>query len=183
MTTPNTIMPRTKTPDLTVPVTGGGDFDLVRDAGENGTLISFFRGRHCPVCINQLKELDALIPEFNKRGYNVVAISSDTEERSAEMHDLVAPTNLKLGYGLDLTKAREFGLFISTSRGETSIGIVEPDLFSEPGLFIIDPDKTLFFSSINSMPFARANFKELIGSLDFRKKVNYPPRGEYTGEV
>ena len=36
-----------------------------------------------------------------------------------------------------LSKAKEWGLYISTSRGMTSIGIEEPALFSEPGVFLV----------------------------------------------
>ena len=48
---------------------------------------------------------------------------------------------LRLGYNLGLAKAREWGLYISTSRGKTSIGIEEPPLFSEPGLFMVTPNE------------------------------------------
>ena len=39
------------------------------------------------------------------------------------------------------------GLYVSTSLGMTSTGIEEPALFSEPGIFLVRPDRTLYFSS------------------------------------
>ena len=33
------------------------------------------------------------------------------------------------------------------------------------------------------MPFARPNFRELVGALDFVIANDYPARGEYTGEL
>ena len=90
---------------------------------------------------------------------------------------------MRFGFGLSLTKAREWGLYISTSRGKTSIGIEEPALFSEPGLFLVTPEQTLFYASVQTMPFVRPHFSELLAALDFVIAHDYPARGEYQGEV
>ena len=89
----------------------------------------------------------------------------------------------KFGYGLSLKSARQWGLFISTSRGKTSIGIEEPALFSEPGLFLVRPDGTLYYGAVQTMPFARPSFKDLLMAIDFAIEKDYPARGEYTGAV
>jgi hypothetical protein len=75
------------------------------------------------------------------------------------------------------------GLYILTSRGTTSIGVEEPTLFSEPGVFLIKPDQAIYWLSMQSMPFARPNFSEMLQALDFVIKNNYPARGEYTGAL
>ena len=95
----------------------------------------------------------------------------------------IGAKNLRFAYDLDLKKAREWGLSISTSRGLTSIGIEEPALFSEPGLFLVNPDQTLYYAAVQTMPFSRPHFSELVGALDFAIKNNYPARGEYTDAV
>lgn len=82
-----------------------------------------------------------------------------------------------------MSVARQWGLYISTSRGKTSIGIEEPKLFSEPGVFLIKPDQSVYWLSVQSMPFARPNFGEMVQALDFVVKNDYPARGEYTGAV
>lgn len=177
------ILPRTKTPDLTLPILGGGTFDLSRDTGNQGTLVVFYRGLHCPLCITYLKELDALVPEFEKRGVNVVAVSSDGEDRAGQMAERVGAQKLRIAYDLPLAQARDWGLYISTSRGKTSIGIEEPDHFSEPGLFLIKPDQTLYYGSVQTMPFVRPPLDQMLGAIDFAVEKNYPARGEYTGAV
>ena len=91
--------------------------------------------------------------------------------------------NLRVGYGFSLGEARDWGLYISTSRGKTSIGIEEPELFAEPGLFIVTPEQTLYYSSVQTMPFVRPNFSELLKAVDFMIEKNYPARGEYRGEL
>jgi hypothetical protein len=65
----------------------------------------------------------------------------------------------------------------------TSIGIEEPALFSEPGLFLVRPDGTLYYAAVQTMPFARPHFDELIGALDFAIAKDYPARGEHVGAV
>lgn len=67
---------------------------------------------------------------------------------------------------------------MSASRGKTSLGIEEPALFPEPGLFLVRPDGTLFFSSVQSLPFARPRFDDVLGAIDYVLKTDYPPRGE-----
>lgn len=177
------LIPRQRTPDLQVETLDNGTFTLSGDNSERGTVICFYRGLHCPICATYLKEFEKQVPEFAARGVNAIAISSDSADRARAMADKIDAQNLRIGYGLDLNKAREWGLYTSTSRGKTSIGIEEPALFSEPGLFLVTPEQTLYYGSVQTMPFVRPHFAELIGALDFAIKNNYPARGEYTGEV
>lgn len=177
------LTPRQKTPALAVPLLGGGQFDIAADGAERGTLVCFYRGLHCPICATYLKELERLTPDFAERGVKTVAISSDGQERAAAMAEKIGASALRFGYDLALSKAREWGLYISTSRGTTSIGVEEPALFSEPGVFLVHPDTTLYFASFQTMPFVRPHFSEMVGALDFVIKNGYPARGEYTGEV
>lgn len=177
------LLPRQKTPGLTLPIVGGGEFDLATEGSERGTVVCFYRGLHCPLCATYLAELERLADDFAERGVTVVGVSSDGEERAAAMAEKVSASKLRIAYDLPLAVAKDWGLYISTSRGKTSIGIEEPPLFSEPGLFMVAPDQTLYYGSVQTMPFVRPHFKELVGALDFAITNNYPARGEYTGAV
>jgi hypothetical protein len=97
------------------------------------------------------------------------------------MQKKIAANHLRIGYGLPLTEARKWGLFISTSRGESSIGIEELEVFFESGLFLVRADRTIFYLSVQSIPFVRPNFEELLHALDFAIEHDYPARGEYVG--
>jgi len=151
--------------------------------GERFDLLVFYRGLHCPICAKYLLELERLAPEFQARGVQVVAISSDTEERGRQMAEKVNAKAVKFAFGLSLRSARQWGLYISTSRGKTSIGIEEPALFSEPGVFLVKPDGTLYYGSVQTMPFARPQFQDLLGAVDFAISKDYPARGEFMGDV
>lgn len=177
------LIPRQKVPELSVETLSSGPFDLATDGSDFATLVVFYRGLHCPICATYLKELGRLTSDFAEKGVKTIAISSDPQDRAQQMADKVGHPELRFGYGLSLEKAKEWGLFISTSRGKTSIGIVEPDLFSEPGVFLVRPDGTLYFSAVQTMPFVRPHFKEMVGALEFVQANDYPARGEYTGAV
>ena len=177
------LIPRKNTPDLELETLNDGKFSFATENSERGTVVCFYRGLHCPICAKYLGELEKLTPDFAERGVTTIAISSDGRERTQAMADKLEAKNLRLGYDLSLAKAKEWGLYISTSRGKTSIGIEEPALFSEPGLFMVSPEQTLFYGSVQTMPFVRPHFSELLGALDFAIKNNYPARGEYVGAV
>ncbi len=177
------LMPREKTPNLSLPLLGGGQFDLATDGADLGTVICFYRGLHCPICATYLKELEKLTPKFAEKGVKTIAISSDGAERTQAMADKIGASTLRFAHDLPLQQARDWGLYISTSRGKTSIGIEEPALFSEPGLFLVNKDQSLYYMSVQSMPFVRPHFSELLGALDFAIANDYPARGEYQGAV
>jgi peroxiredoxin len=180
---PQPLMPRQPVPRLQVPTLDHGPFDLLAEAATRFTLVVFYRGLHCPVCLKYLLELGRLQAEFEQRGVTSLALSSDTPERARAMADKLGAHGLRIGHSLPLALAREWGLYVSTSRGTTSIGIEEPALFSEPGVFLVRPDGTLYYGAVQTMPFARPHFDELLAAVDFALAKDYPARGEYAGAV
>ena len=172
------LFPRQPVPALSVPTVGGEAWDLNDHLGDNFTMVVFYRGLHCPICSRYLGDLDKKIEKFNALGTEVIAISSDDRERAERSREEWKLENLTLGYGMDLDTARKWGLYISTSKGKTSSGLEEPALFSEPGLYLVRNDGTLYFGSVQTMPFARAAFSEILGAIDFVLKNDYPARGE-----
>jgi peroxiredoxin len=178
MTDITPLVPRQPVPPLSVPLVGGGRFDIAAEPAERFILVLFYRGLHCPICRTYLGDLEAKLPEFAKRGVSVVAVSSDVAERAERSKQEWKLPNLRLGYGLPLEVARSWGLYISTSRGMTSAGVEEPPLFSEPGLFLIRPDRTLYFGNVQTMPFARPHFADVLNAIDFVVAKDYPARGE-----
>ena len=172
------LIPRQPVPALAVPLVGGGRFDIDKETPERFSFVVFYRGLHCPICRTQIADLETKLPEFTKRGVPVAALSSDTSERAQRTRQEWKLTHLRLGYGLDLAIARRWGLYISTGRGMTSAGVEEPALFSEPGFFLIRPDRTLYFACVQTMPFARPHFADILTALDFVIAKNYPARGE-----
>jgi peroxiredoxin len=172
------LMPRQAVPALDVPTLSGARLALAAGEAANFTLLVFYRGYHCPLCRTYLTELNRLYDEFTARGVVIRVLSSDSQERAELSAKEWSLDRLNLGYGLDEASARAWGLYISTGRGLTSTGIEEPARFSEPGIFLIRTDLTLYWANIQTMPFARAHFKDMLGAIDFVLAKDYPARGE-----
>lgn len=178
MSRPDTLFPRRPVPELAVETLAHGQWRLADQKPERFTLVAFYRGLHCPICSRYLADLERHLGDFTERGTGVIAISSDGEERARQAQRDWELNDLTIGYGLGLDKAREWGLFISAGIGKSSVGVEEPALFSEPGLFLVRADGTLYFSSVQTMPFARPRFGDIVGALDMVIKRDYPARGE-----
>ncbi|MBL4891663.1 MAG: AhpC/TSA family protein [Rhizobiaceae bacterium] len=178
MPLPTPLIPRQTTPSLDLPLVGGGAWSLADQSPENFTMVVVYRGYHCPICSRYLGDLNNKAEEFAKLGVNIIVASSDVEERAEKAKAEWGLDKLDLAYGLSLEKAREWGLYISSSNGKTSAGVVEPDLFVEPGLFIIRPNQELYFATVQTMPFARPAFSDILNAVKFVLDKNYPGRGE-----
>ncbi|SLN23529.1 peroxiredoxin-like family protein [Oceanibacterium hippocampi] len=167
------VKPRQQAPALDLALVSGGRWSLAEQSPEAFTLIVFYRGLHCPICSRQLAELTRKLPEFEKRGIGVIAVSGDSRERAEKTVADWDIDGLTLGYGQSETSMREWGLFVSNA-----ISDKEPARFGEPGLFLVRPDGEIYFAQIASMPFARPKLDEILSAIDFVTARDYPPRGE-----
>lgn len=168
-----TLMPRQPAPPLSAKLSGGGQWSLGADKPEAFDMIVVYRGLHCPVCKTYLGELESKLPEFAKRGVNVVAISTDSQERADKAKAEWGLNNLKVGYGLPIETARVWDLYISSS-----IRDGEPPQFSEPGLFLVKPDGSLFYASRTSAPWGRPPLDQMLRGIDVAIERKMPARGE-----
>ncbi len=174
------LTPAQPVPDLSVQTLDHGTFHLSRDHGKNGTLVIFYRGLHCPICIRQMTELETKIDALNELGVETIMISGDGADRARQTVEKAGTGAVRVGYGFDLRAARyDWGLWMSSARE----GSAEAPFFFEPGHFYIAPDGTLYFGWVQSSPFARPQLDDIIGAIRFRLDKNYPPRGMYTGPL
>ncbi len=167
------IKPRTKVPALSLPLVGGGEFELAQSAPKTFTLLVVYRGLHCPICKTYLRDLDRKLSDFEALGVKAVAASTDTQERAEQAKAEWGIEHLPIAYGLGIDQARAWDLFISAG-----IKDGEPPMFAEPGLFLIRPDQTLYAASIQTMPFARPSISDVLAGVKFVTEKEYPARGE-----
>lgn len=166
------LKPGRPVPKLIVPLVSGDTFDLSTEKPEHFSLVVFYRGLHCPICHEILGELEARVEAFREMGVTTVAISGDDEPGARRAREEWGIERLRIGHGLDESAARAWGLFVSTAALPE-----EPDRFFEPALFLVKPDGTLYGSSVNSMPFARASIADLQTALPMIIRTQHPPRG------
>lgn len=168
-----TPMPGDAAPALKVDTLGGTPFDLSEVHPENFTLVLFYRGYHCPICKDQLEELNGKISDFEAAGIKAHAVSMDSPERAEKQREEWDIGNLAIGYGLSEASAREWGLYISAKEKDA-----EPERFAEPGTAIIYPDGRIYALYTQNVPFARPPLDDLLGAMKFVLKNDYPVRGK-----
>lgn len=159
-------------PNLEVTTLDGQKWQLAEQKPQNYTAIFFYRGLHCPLCKAQLVELDQQLEQFTDLGIEVIAISGDSLERAKQSKHDWKLKNLLVGYNLSEAAMRRWGLYLSHGAFEN-----EPELFSEPAIFLIKPCGKIAFSLIGNTPFARPRLEDLIGGLNYTLQNDYPIRG------
>lgn len=167
------ILPRTSVPSLDISTLEGHTWSLAAQTPENFTFVFFYRGLHCPLCAGQLQDVERHLDAFTQLGIEVIAISSDSEERAKQSQKTWGLKNLTIGYGLTEEQARRWDLYLSKGFKEG-----EPEQFSEPALYVVRPDGTLYATAIQSMPFTRPGAKELAQGFSYIIQHDYPARGE-----
>ena len=155
------LLPGARAPQLVFPLLRGETWSLEAQAPARFSLLVAYRGRHCSVCERYLKTLEELTPSLLELGVEPVAFSMDPLERARAARDNWGLGAFPLGYALDEGSARRWGLYVSQAVQDG-----EPARFSEPGLFLVAPDRTLFYASMQSMPFGRPDLARLRDSLE-----------------
>jgi peroxiredoxin len=168
-----TVKPRQPAPPLEVRLTDGTLWRLEDARPDTFAMVVFYRGLHCPICKTYLADLESKLPEFSRRGVDVIAVSTDSLGRAERAKAEWGLNDLRVGCELSIAGARAWDLFISRA-----IRDGEPPEFNEPGLFLVKPDGTLFFASRGSAPWARPPFDQLLRGIDTALERKMPARGE-----
>ena len=64
-----------------------GDWVQLSELRGNKVLMIFYRGHWCPFCVGHLQDIQTMLPELEKRGYQVLAISPDDATDMQKMAD------------------------------------------------------------------------------------------------
>ena len=173
------VIPGDTMPAVEARLVSGGRWALAQEKPARLALLAFYRGAFCPICRVWLADLDRLVPQFEKRGVSVIALSCDPKQGAEKSVKDWGLKSLRVGYKLDVEDARKAGLYISEGRGvNPATGLKEPMLFAEPGLLLVKPEGELYAAWIQSTPYARVHIAEILTAVDNFVAKNLPePRG------
>ncbi|MBX2885628.1 MAG: AhpC/TSA family protein [Granulosicoccus sp.] len=171
----NMLMPDAQVPTLDIETVNGDRWTLADQNPQNFTMIVFYRGLHCPVCKAYLQKLEALLGDYQKAGFSVIAVSMNTADLAAQTASEWELSSLQIGHSLSEADARAWGLYISRAIKEG-----EADIFNEPGLFWIRPDGKLYLADVSNMPWSRPDLDFLHSKIPFAVENQYPARGGHT---
>lgn len=166
------LLPARQMPHLDLPLVGSGRWRLSENPPKTLLMIDVYRGLHCPRCRRHLEEMAARSADREALGLELIAISTDPEDRAHKARADWDIDNIPIAYDLSIETARALGLFISENYSTH-----ETQIFAEPGVFFVRPDLTLYGAVINTFPFARPHVDDLIEVAKVIQERNYPPRG------
>lgn len=151
-----------KIPMLQLQDAAGKNFDLNKAVATKPTILIFYRGGWCPFCSKQMAGLQEILPDLEKQGYQLLAISTDSPKGLSQ-----SLTKEKLSYTLlsdaDLNATKQFGLAYKAPKAYWEMLPKTSDqknidlLLPVPSVFIIDQKGIIQFEYIN---------------IDFKKRLN-----------
>lgn len=147
------LKPGDKAPDFTIKDLEGNQHRLYDYLNGQKTVLLFYRGEWCPVCNLQLHSLQEKLADFQKENAQIIAISTDTPGNSQK---LIAKHNLAFPVLADLAReaVEAYDLFFNEEKG-----------YAEPAVFILRPDGTIAYASLQSGPLGRPNNDDLLKIL------------------
>ena len=166
------LIPGELAPELDVPLIQGGRWRLSEQTPEKFTLIHVFRGVHCTFCKPEVEKLQLMQDDFRSIGVSILSVSMDSIERAQRAQKEWSFTTLPVAYGMSEEQARSWGLYLSSRVKEK-----EPDLFAEPGLFLVGADGSLYAEFQSSVPWLRIDIDILYRGIQLAMERGTPPRG------
>jgi len=164
--------PGAPAPDLAVQLAGGGVWRLSDQSPEHFTLVVVFRGWHCSFCKPEIDRLAALQDDFSSIGISLLAVSMDDGGRAEKASREWDIDGLPLAYGMSEGQARAWGLLLSRR-----IKPQEPEIFSEPGAFLVRVDGTVYAQFQSTAPWLRLDLDVLYRGVQLAMQRGTPPRG------
>lgn len=181
--TPDAVKPITvgqKIPDVAVQNGKGEDVNLRELVAQKPTALIFYRGGWCPFCNKHLGEVASIQDEITKRGYQIVAISTDrpddvavVEQKGSFPYTLLsdssvaAATAFGLSFKLDeptATKYADFGIKLMDTAGTVHNSL------PVPAFYLIDKDGTITFERHDSDYKVRMKKEEILQAMDEVKR-------------
>lgn len=157
-------------PEMTFKAVGGGEISLASESGWRVLVV--YRGKHCPACKRYLARLGELLDDYRTAGISVWTVSADPLEK-AQADVEAEGWRFPVGYDLSMDQMRALGLYISEPRSPE-----ETDRpFSEPGIFVINPDGGVQIIDISNVPSARPDLEALLNGINYIIKMGFRPRG------
>ena len=159
------LKPNQPAPPLSVDTVGGGAWSLADQTPDSFTMIVFYRGLFCGICQDYLGSLVELADDFADRGVIAAAISMDSAQNAEAAVRDWRLGELTVGYGLSRDEAATWGLHLGTRLDDAN----QEYVFNQPGLFLIQPDQSIYAAFVQTSEFARPSFKQVLTAIDFQR--------------
>lgn len=148
-----------------------------KTGGADWKLLVVYRGKHCPLCVKYLNNLEQHKDELSELGVDVAAVCADSRAQLTEFMQKLE-VSYPIHYGLSIEQMQQLGLYLSSPRSEQE----SDHVYAEPAIFVINADGKLHIVNIANNPFIRPELSELVSGIRWLKNPenNYPIRGTYS---
>lgn len=157
-------------PTLSIPTFSGTNLNMSAQKPDKYTIIIFYRGWHCSVCMDYLREEEEGCTVAKKRGIDVIAIRMETTWRRGKV--LIALRKA--------AKHSHFQLVMNCPNDSPQLGTLHfarpawhfgiQKVLPEPALFVLKPDTTVHSGPKRPL----CSTLKLLAGLDFVMANNYP---------
>jgi peroxiredoxin len=163
-------------PNFTLPDQVGADLRLSDLLKLGSVVLSFFRGAWCPFCETELKALHMALPEIERRGGRLLAVSPQTLDKTMSMAERLlldysilvdAGNSVAKEYGLAFTIPEKFQEFhdvemarIAEYNGDLSY------LLPIPATYVIDTEGVIRYAYVDVDYRNRAEPEDVLHVLD-----------------
>jgi peroxiredoxin len=166
-----------RAPAFTLQDADGQDVSSAKLLEHGALVVSFYRGFWCPYCNMDLQAIEETLPEIERRGANVVAISPQTAANSRRsIRDnklsfaiLSDPRNdVAASFGLRF-KLPDYLITLYRDGFKNDLAVVNGDAswtLPMPARFVIDRDGTIAYAEVNPDYTRRPDPSELLPTLD-----------------
>jgi peroxiredoxin len=146
-------------PDFTLPNAVGANINLQERLSKGAVILTFYRGNWCPYCNLELRAYQQLLPEIQKLGASLIAVSPQTPDASlstAEKNDL--DFDVLSDVGSEIAKAYRVAFTLPEELQQlyTQWGIILPNnngtnhwTLPVPATFVIAPDGKIVLAHLN----------------------------------
>ena len=148
-----------KAPSFTLKDPDGNDVSSTALLAQGPLVVSFYRGVWCPYCNMELQALQAALPEFERRGAKLVAISPQTapnSRKSVRQNALAFPirsdteNRVAAAFGLRFALPDYLVELYKALKNDLPSFNGDPSwTLPMPGRYVIAPDGTFLYAEVN----------------------------------
>ncbi|MDF2004410.1 peroxiredoxin family protein [Bacillus pumilus] len=156
-----------KMPNFSLPTIQGDhiDFDKHLEEHQSWHLIVFFRGSWCPVCVEELKELEQQQSYFQDKDIHLMTISTDNPDDLKEFADKEG-LSFPIMSDQDLTSLKAYEVHY---HGEDA-PYEDHGVHGEPAYFLLNEKGQVLYQQRQTSPFGRPHANELRKIIQYIRK-------------
>ena len=150
------LIPGTSIPALDLTLINGEHYYLGQQR-DHWELLVVYRGKHCPRCKTYLSKLQNLLPSIAQLNVRVIVVSADPIEKvQSDIEEF--QWTFPIAYGLSISSIKALGLWASAQ--------ADGSVFSEPGVFLINPEHHIQVMSISNAASCRPDLEVLLDGIN-----------------